>query len=593
MDVTGTSNKTKINRRFWFFVKFFILFVSEDFSAHCGESWKKLIKSEFKEGAVSRWDKTIEEKSTFPNGNCQKTPEKNPEATDKSSMKKQRGAVLFVMLVAGIIAIQSYRKKNSVQHEELASRSAPASACRYRPLPTPLTPQALQNFLTEAKTASIQDLVCCLPEAYRNNYVVMHSSYALQAGVPDNPRVLLYDNFNPDDDSKPKTILSITGSRVPVHGENHVEIMAYNPTEQKRDLFDVDFQQNVRQLEKNPLVCMGCHGPNPAEFQIAGAKPIFQEFPWPSTVGISLHLDDSQTKTYFQQAEGRALAALHSDPNYSCLKPKELNEMATNVNIYDDMIFRQNQERVYRIIRQSKDYQKFRPMLVGAALGCFRMNTDAPAESALDFFETEFPKWIPASVAEKLFVDEHTISPSLRQLDNVWEWYRQRIDIDETAELATRIQRRTRNPGREQTLFYPSKNFSSLYDDDIALNNKYSQYRTIQTAALSDNTYQAPPKSLAKYSKVTQLLARYAVDTDSNPHFTAGIDPYFRFIFEARGIPVVTWSREMSAGYGTLLVFPTEASATAESYDPFWQRNSRMDCDLLKEESYRNFTTNP
>jgi hypothetical protein len=260
------------------------------------------------------------------------------------------------------------------------------------------------------------------------------------------------------------------------------------------------------------------------------------------------------------------------------LQPQDKETLASNVNIYDDMIFRQNQERVLKLIRRTKDYEKFRPLLVGAALGCLHSNSLAPSEASLDFFESEFPKWMPPAVAAQLFTDDHTISPSLRQLDHLWDWYNNRIAVDETAELAIRIQRSTRNIGREQTLFYPTKNFSALYSDDVAMGNKSSQFRTIQQGVLSDNNWQAPPKSLAKYSKVTQLLARYAVDTDNLPHFTAGIDPYFRFLFEARGIPVLTWSREMAGGYGSFLIFPMDISRSIERQDPFWERNPTPTC---------------
>src|SRR4051812_31299122 len=74
------------------------------------------------------------------------------------------------------------------------------------PLEAPISEAVLTNanwlssFLTSMQyqtkaIKSVEDFVCCLPEVYRQNYIVGRNSIAGQNGDPDNPRVIM---FNPN-----------------------------------------------------------------------------------------------------------------------------------------------------------------------------------------------------------------------------------------------------------------------------------------------------------------------------------------------------------------------------------------------------------
>lgn len=59
-----------------------------------------------------------------------------------------------------------------------------------------------------AKKVPMEDLICCLPKVFRENYVVAHSSISAQASHYHNPRVIMFD-------FKRKIYLSISGGDEP------------------------------------------------------------------------------------------------------------------------------------------------------------------------------------------------------------------------------------------------------------------------------------------------------------------------------------------------------------------------------------------
>jgi len=499
-------------------------------------------------------------------------------------------ALSIALLVVTGIALQKIAQKQQrhlTDKHDFASTNpaANSSACRFELLTEPMTPEKVQSFISDSRIKSANDLICCLPENYRQNYVVMHSSFALQAGIPDNPRVLLF-NFENDGGM----IFTITGSQSSIHGSHHVEAFFHNQDVSKNELYDIDFSKNQRLMEKNPKQCMGCHSPSAKELDIAGVKPIFQDFPWPGSVGFSQHLDASKAKNYFQQVEAHARRALQTDPAYACLQPASLEKLGENANIYDSFIVQFNNARVAQLIEQSKDYQKIRPLLVGMAQGCFAGNGEPlPAQGALDFFEQEFPKWIPSEVANRLFSDSHFMAQNLRSVDNIQQAEQNLAARNENAEQAIRMERsRRKNLGSEPALYFPTHLFSALYKDDL------TEYREIKNLTLSDSSSAVPPKTLSNYSNPTKLLARYVLDTDSEPHMGLGIDPYLRFLFEARGLSILTWGKEMAGSHGPRQLIPVDLLQKNESDDPFWKSLTSANgqpCDFLRAESYKNFST--
>src|SRR4051812_31836958 len=61
-----------------------------------------------------------------------------------------------------------------------------------------MAPERLTAWLA-ANHSSVPDLgafICCLPEAYRNNFLVGHLSIAGQPGSPESPRVIMDPGFD-------------------------------------------------------------------------------------------------------------------------------------------------------------------------------------------------------------------------------------------------------------------------------------------------------------------------------------------------------------------------------------------------------------
>lgn len=426
--------------------------------------------------------------------------------------------------------------------------------CTVEKLTTPLTPEKFKKFLRNSKIKKVEDLICCLPAKFQENYVVIHSSFAFQAGVPDHPRVILYQPQAGDRKSLDMAI-SFTGDDKSLNGFNNVEVMYNNPSKSEAELYDIDFNHKHRLSDPNPKECLGCHSPNSKELQTAGVKPIFTDSPWPYAVGvIGSSVFEDKGRQYFAKVEGHAKKALQTQARYACLQPTD--HFASRVVELNDLTTELNRVRVAKLILATPDYKRFRPLIIGAGLGCLDGNFNNTED--LKRFEHDFAKWVPPTVASSIFNNDSSISAKYKNAENLQQetenFEQEAID----QELAARFQRSKQTDadiGAKPAIFYPTST-TSLYANSLSKDIFYN----LQSV-----------KTLKGFSAPTKLFARYTLDTKTQHQVGFGASALMRFLFEGRGISTLTWSRSMAGGYNTDLRFSIDDLRAQSANDPYWK----------------------
>jgi hypothetical protein len=465
----------------------------------------------------------------------------NPVSNENKSM---RFAFLFLIFLT----------VEAVVAPDKAFAVAEAPTCAVEKLATPLTPEKLKHFLKNSKIKKVEDLICCLPPEFQKNYVVIHSSFAFQAGVPDHPRVILYQ---PQAGNRKNLDMAITftGDDKSLNGFNNVEVMYNNPTKSEAELYDIDFNQKHLLSEANPKECLGCHSPNSKELKTAGVKPIFTDSPWPYAVGvIGSSVFEDKGRKYFAKIEDHAKKAIQTQPRYACLQPTD--HFASNVVELNDLTTELNRQRVAKLILATPDYTRFRPLIVGASLGCLDGTFNTPED--LKRFENNFSKWVSPEAARSIFNNDSSISAKYKNAQNLQketENFEQEA-IDQ--ELAARFQRSKQTDtdiGSKPAVFYPTST-TSIYASPLSKEIFYNQQSV---------------KSLNGFSEPTKLFARYTLDTQNQHQVGFGASALMRFLFEGRGISTLTWSRSMAGGYNTNLRLSIDDLKAQSADDPYWK----------------------
>jgi hypothetical protein len=244
-----------------------------------------------------------------------------------------------------------------------------------------LNPHQMRAMLgTSQKIKTIDEFICCLPESYRSNYIIGHSSTAAQSGSPDSPRVLMYNRFT-------GKVLSVNGGKPGQEQGDSVEFMYDNPNSHKLEYYDINFASGRAKFSKpNPNVCMACHG-NGGEPFADGAKPLFEVGmeQWPAFVMKQLAdhtcTDLSDEIKLHSLAMTKSIKAFAENPRFRCLKPfgnnglvfKRDDHLSTGqVSEVDNMVSEIQGRRFVRFLRKHHDVTKFKFLWMGEMYGCFK-----------------------------------------------------------------------------------------------------------------------------------------------------------------------------------------------------------------------------
>lgn len=243
---------------------------------------------------------------------------------------------------------------------------------------TPLTEFSTGAFFAWLKNPgnankSIEDIVCCMPQKFRDDYLVAHSSISAQASHYKSPRVIF---GNIEDDGITFSIATNADPSLPQ--ANNIEILVRQGARNEQlALYDLEITDGHKKMsESNPSLCISCHGHQ--QFKISGPRPIFDSFPWPRLTGF--HMDACPQRVEFmKKATEIANTAVKESPRFKCLRPpggSTINPASGALVArhsplgFERSLLKENQKRIARELMQDPEFTKVQPFLVGLKKGC-------------------------------------------------------------------------------------------------------------------------------------------------------------------------------------------------------------------------------
>lgn len=249
----------------------------------------------------------------------------------------------------------------------------------------------LKAWQKKDSSADVSDLVCCLPKAWRSNYLVVPESKSLQCSSSAFPRILLLDPIAGDPAKEPvRAVVSFVGKKegdTPCNykfsgANNHdaLEIMEFNSSYDPGEMMKLSHLKSSAEREVNPFVCLDCHRTP------AGLRPITGERQ--SYLGYGNEKKNCLTKEERSQQklwEGnlKKLTLAQKLKPYRCLEPSAVDIEERNKIFFRRISLAQNFQVAGRL-RKSPAYQKYKHSFLGAALHCSKL----PGFSFQDFLAT-------------------------------------------------------------------------------------------------------------------------------------------------------------------------------------------------------------
>lgn len=382
----------------------------------------------------------------------------------------------------------------------------------------------------------IEDFGCCLPSIFQKSYVVVHSSIAAQDSIPSSPRVIMTNfEFNDSGLSRPPTaFFSVNGGHHSLRQTASYELALVDPQNGTLKLYDLDFSNGKPTMHgPNPPKCISCHGNNG---QISGNGPhLIFDGPdvWPRFVNGLDFLDplDSRPtppwlRKYLTRLNTASKTSLKTNPRFKCLSPK-LPTVGFQ-NELDHMINRLNQIRVANEVVQTRDYDKYKFAIAGSVtcpelihdIDCQIKEMEAASLAGLPTEGSKCKLWFSRESMRE-FSDTSTLNGWVNQAKN-------KAELD--ALSLTRFNDRRREIQKE----------AETSNETGALERMNFDFRP---RILADRKSVLPEKLNTLES---MLLRRFAIDTELHG---GALLPATRFLFEARRIPIASWSTDVVGGY--------------------------------------------
>lgn len=288
-----------------------------------------------------------------------------------------------------------------------------------------LNPVGIQQYLSKyaTKLKSVEDVVCCLPQSYRDQFSIMHSSNSAQHSDLFGPRAILFD-VEPGDDRLPvpqlKCAISFNGGEAHFGNPNNLELMCNNKSTKEIELYDIAQRNGKFELgERNPQACVLCHGSG-GRTGTGGLRPIFEDVDQWTRAVQGIHACGAE-ETLSRALEKATQTVFKSNNRYKCLNQKiatarhfsgSLTSTAPDLTTLDLALMRLNARRTAKVLKDSKDYEQFQFALVGSLL-CLDNKNDGLGEpwnsggNLADWIPAKLlsqmngTTWLPAEFAER------------------------------------------------------------------------------------------------------------------------------------------------------------------------------------------------
>jgi hypothetical protein len=450
------------------------------------------------------------------------------ETALRDELKKPRGSDIRI---SPVIEGSARTLLNKIINP-LMSHACPAG----QPIPdSNMNIAGIRAYIDNNKRAlkSPDDVICCLPEGYRRNYVIVHDSIAGQNSDLHGPRVLLFNDLanrgkpglmgNPLD-----CVISINGGQEHLKNHSNVEALCNSKQNYELELSDANFENgHVEHGGKNPATCVVCHGKD-GKVDIGGVHPNFDPFTaWSRNVGGTA-MCTSEEKELASAISQTAKSAIERNPRYRCLAPLPDGERTFQVPLsgiltsdsnqnLDRALADYNDRRLYRILKTTALFDAYKYAIAGALLKC-------------DLGADGFQGWLPDEVLKS-----HDSKTYLRQE------FSHSTNLIETARIHLNNQVSQNNKISAAQKIAAKKVLSGE-----AVPYEFSE--NLMACSTKDAIQDRLHEMSAKLTK-SDLLNRFRVEGEVNA-FRGGsvFNPDLRFLIEGRGIEMATWSTEPLAG---------------------------------------------
>ncbi len=174
----------------------------------------------------------------------------------------------------------------------------------------------LEALVTTKQIRSLDELIGVLPAKVRGNPILVYDSKALHVDRVTfaTPRIILFNN-------DASLILAMTknpGSSEIAAGQDALEVIHFDHKTARYEMINVIFDgvhvpfdapPSMRLIEKNPPMCLACHGANP--------RPIFADYnSWPGFYGSFGQLGVAVAGTIEHQELDKFLSTMGALPRY-------------------------------------------------------------------------------------------------------------------------------------------------------------------------------------------------------------------------------------------------------------------------------------
>jgi hypothetical protein len=385
------------------------------------------------------------------------------------------------------------------------------------------------------KTDTIEEMLCCMPEKYRNNYIVAHSSLSAQKSGYVQPRII-FGNILKDG-----IMFSVSGGDPQYEQHQSVEVMINNTKTNKLEFFDVEFtNQKKISTGPNPQKCMACHGGADPQ-NSGGPRPIFDPKPWPRMVSTEvdfLGADCPQRNIFRKKAREVTFKAITENNRFRCLRPpNHSNEVNMGIDL---AIERFNARRVKNEILKLSNSRQLLTMLAAIDFGCFGYFDHKYQELK---YVTEIEDWIHPE-------ENHKHAINNRYLD-------ERIPDEK---IILKIMDSLNS--KKSKLLAQEVLFESIIEKmNIGSLAQLPSESGFLNCSMNETHFERDLKDLSNFISTFPFSARrYIYDTvDTSVQNGAEFGRYTfeenikmglaRWVFESRGIDAASWGMKVTRGY--------------------------------------------
>lgn len=387
-----------------------------------------------------------------------------------------------------------------------------------------MNPGDFGAYLRDSGLKTVDDTLCCLPKSYLSNFTIVHSSASAQTSDVDRVRVMVHNDLKAKDNvaTQPlQMVLTINGGGDDLNNTANMEVLFNNQRAGEGELYDADFSGGTPHVTKNPESCLRCHGDQGA-LPIGGPKTIFEDVDQWTRVVQGTHGCGNEPELS-RAIERRVQKAFLSNPRYRCLDQDvattdhlrgQLTSIAKDITPLHNQLVDMNARRYARYLRTTPDYERFKYVAVGSILCDPEAEKFTDAKTGRDNLNA----WIPATARRQLR-DVSTLNENLPTsaflnkahatlVRSEQEMKRTDIKIGQAAQALDRGEQ-------------PDIDVYRGPLDTCANTPAESRFKQIK------GSLTGPP-----------TLDAYKIDTALRGVRGSTFNPWFRYVFEARGVRI-------------------------------------------------------